>query len=74
MFGIGKFEELIVLLIILAVVVLDIAMLMQVAKNPRLGALAKLIWAVCIVLISPFAALYYFYWASLYRRKNSTGS
>ena len=70
MFGIGKFEELVVLLVLLAVFAFDIAMLMQVAKNPRLGSLTKMVWGICIVVISPLAALYYFYWASLYHKRN----
>lgn len=68
---IGQTQEIVVILIILAVIAFDIAMLMQVAKNSRLGTLAKLIWAICIVAISPFGALYYFYWADLYRRRRA---
>ena len=70
MFGVGKYEELIVMLTILGVLVLDVAMIVRVLNNERIGTIGKMLWVLAIILISPFAALYYVYWADLYRRRS----
>lgn len=68
MVGIGKIEELIVLLIILAEIALDVIMIAQVSKRQQ-SALGKLFWIAIIIALPFLGALYYAYWANLYKRR-----
>jgi hypothetical protein len=69
MLGIGKIEEMLVMLITLVVTVFEIAMIVHVLRN-RQGSLAKLLWTIAIIVFPVLGALYYFYWASVYRRRS----
>lgn len=74
MFEIGKVQEMLVILVALAVTVFEIAMVVHILRN-RKGFLIKLLWVAIIIAAPILGALYYFYWADLYRRrKHSTGA
>jgi hypothetical protein len=67
MLGIGLIEEIVVLLIILAEIAIDIAVIAHVSKHQR-STLTKLTFIAIIVVFPFLGALYYIYWAGLYRR------
>jgi membrane protein implicated in regulation of membrane protease activity len=71
MLGIGIVEEIVTWLVILLILGFNIAMITKAATNPRLSEFAKVCWCIAIILFTPFAGLYYFYWASLYKRDKS---
>jgi predicted PurR-regulated permease PerM len=69
MFSIGKVEELVILLTMAAILAFVVWMLVHVINNKRLTAGWKLLWILAVIFIYPFAAMYYFYWASVYKRE-----
>ena len=54
-------QEILIIIILLAIFVFEVAMFVSALRNPRLSTSAKLAWAIGMVLLHPIVAIVYYF-------------
>ena len=68
------FLEIAIILTILPVLTFEICMFINVLRNERLTQKAKIIWAIAMLLLHPFVALYYYFTARRLTKQPKRGN